>query len=90
MSDDFVTIFQSTDTVQTNLIENIMMNHGIPVRGLGTRRGAAVGSGQNICSSRFEVPRDFAEQSVELIEQLQSGDYAVEADTVVEQEPALV
>ena len=78
MSEEYVAIYRSSSTVQTNLIENILLNEGIAVRVIGTRRGGSVGIGQNICSCRFEVPAEDAERSRELLEHLVDGDYALD------------
>jgi|GEM_PF-5664661 hypothetical protein len=84
MSDEYVSIFRCSNTVQTNLIENILVNQGIAVRVLGTRRGGSVGMGQSICSCRFEVPPDDVERSRELLEHLVAGDYALEEGALCE------
>ncbi len=78
MSEEFVAIYRSSSPVQTNLIENILLNEGIAVRVIGTRRGGSVGIGQNICSCRFEVPAEDAERSRELLRHLVDGDYALD------------
>jgi len=70
--------------VQTNLIENILINQGIAVRVLGTRRGGSVGIGQNICSCRFEVPEEDADRSRDLLQHLVDGDYALEEGVLCE------
>jgi len=78
MSEEYVAIYRSSSTVQTNLIENILLNEGIAVRVIGTRRGGSVGIGQNICSCRFEVPVEDEARSRELLEHLVDGDYALD------------
>ena len=84
MSNEYVPIYRCSNTVQTNLIENILVNKGIAVRVLGTRRGGSVGIGQNICSCRFEVPEEDADRSRDLLQHLVDGDYSLEEGEMCE------
>ena len=74
MHDDFVIVHRTHDSIQADMLGEILRDGGIAARVIGTRSAAAIGVGQNIVQVYIEVPQAQAGQATDFLEAFFSGD----------------
>lgn len=67
-SEKYVTVHRSYDPIIIEMLGDILRQHGIAARVLGTRNGAIVGVAQTILQLHIEVPQSQAGEATEFIE----------------------
>jgi hypothetical protein len=68
MSAGFVTVYQTTDPIQAQMLTDVLVQEGLDARLLGTRNAPLLGVGQNIIRLRIEVPESQVAAAAALVE----------------------
>ena len=71
--DSFVVVYRGTDTLEAQMLEELLGQQGIPARLLGTRCGTLIGAPQYIFEQRIEVPAEHEGQALALIQAFRSS-----------------
>jgi hypothetical protein len=66
---DFVVVYRTIDPIAGEMLTDILVQHGIAARLIGTRNAAAIGVAPAVLDKRIEVP---ASQAVEALDVLRS------------------
>src|SRR5262245_48004052 len=68
MTAGFVTVYQTTDPIQAEMLADVLLQERVDARLLGTRNASLLGVGQNIVRLRIEVPESQVAQAVAVVE----------------------
>lgn len=74
MHEHFVIVHRTHDSIQADMLGELLRDGGIAARVIGTRSAAAIGVGQNIVQVYIEVPQHQAGQATDFLEAFFSGD----------------
>jgi hypothetical protein len=76
MAEPFVIVHRSFDTVQAEMLGDVLRDAGVAARVVGTRSGASIGMGQVAFHVHISVPGSQAGQATELLEAFLGADGA--------------
>jgi hypothetical protein len=76
MSENYVIVCRTYDSVQADMLGDLLRENGIAARVLGTRHGALIGVGQNILQMHIEVPQSQAGEATDFLEAFFQGEGA--------------
>lgn len=68
MDDAFQTIHRTSDPIEAEILGDLLVQHGLDARVIGTRHGALIGVAQHILALRVEVPGHQVKEACEVVD----------------------